>query len=118
MSIPKRIRDRVVEREDHCCIKCGQWAEGGSLHHRKLRSQGGKNTLENLVLAHGSGTTGCHGWMHHERHDSAAQGYIVRPWQDPADVPVEVYGHGLVYLTRDGRYEPATGPSEPLDGAA
>lgn len=118
MRIPKRVRDIVIEREDHCCIRCGQWAEGGSLHHRRLRSAGGKHTVENLVLIHGSGVTGCHGWCHANPLDALAEGLIVRGYHDPAERPVKVYGHGWVYLSADGRYVPAEAPVDPEGVAA
>ena len=118
MRIPKSLRDKVIAREDHCCIRCGQWAEGGSLHHRVMRSQGGRNTIENLVLVCGSGITGCHGWAHHNRTDALAERLLVRSFDDPATTPVRVYGHGWVLLTAAGTYQPSTAPTEPLGGAA
>lgn len=116
--IPKRVRDAVVDREDRCCARCGQWAEGGSLHHRRLKSAGGKNTIQNLILLCGSGTTGCHGWAHHERLDALAVGLIVRGFHNPAERPVKVYGHGWVYLHPSGVYVPAEAPVEPTESAA
>ena len=106
MSIPRKVRDTVVDRADGCCERCGQWAEGGSLHHRKLRSQGGQNTVENLVLLDGSGVTGCHGWAHDNRRDAAALGFVVSAWEDPAVVPVLVWGWGRVLLDDEGSYVP------------
>lgn len=118
MSIPRGLRNKVAAREDFCCSRCGKWADGGSLHHRKLRSQGGRNDLPTLILMCGSGVTGCHGWAHHQRTDAAREGYIVKPWQDPAGVPVKVYGHGWVRLTADGRYVPSRAPLDPTEAAA
>lgn len=118
MNIPRRVRDAVVAREDYCCARCGKWAEGGSLHHRRLRSAGGKHTVPTLILMCGSGTTGCHGWAHAERMDALAEGFIVRGYEDPAERPVKVYGHGWVLLTADGRYLPSTAPVEPSESAA
>lgn len=59
-----------------------------SFHHRLLRSQGGQDSLENLVLLTGSGTTGEHGWVH--AHPLAAElvGLIVPPGIDPAAWPI------------------------------
>ena len=104
--IPRKVRDAVVARADGCCERCGRWAEGGSLHHRKLRSQGGRDTVANLVLLHGSGVTGCHGHVHQDRIDAAIEGFVVPAWEDPAEVSVVVHGYGRVRLSADGGYVP------------
>jgi hypothetical protein len=57
-------------------------------HHRKMRGQRGENTLENVILACGSGTTGCHGYAHHHRAFAERYGLIVRSTANPADVQV------------------------------
>lgn len=78
-----------------------------SFHHRKLRSQGGEDAPENLVLLTGSGTTGEHGWVH--AHPIAAElvGLIVPPGIDPATWPIWRVGilsgtRGWHLQTRDG----------------
>jgi hypothetical protein len=81
----------MYERDEFRCVRCGRYfPEGRGLdaHHRKLRSQGDMGTLDNGVSLCGSGTTGCHGWVH--AHPAAAYrlGLLVHSWDDPAQVPV------------------------------
>jgi hypothetical protein len=82
-QVPPKVRDLIVEREDQCCFRCLGWAEGGSIHHRKLRSRGGRNDPSNLMLLCGSGTTGCHGWVHSNVLAATALGYMVESWEEP-----------------------------------
>lgn len=69
-----------------------------SAHHRQPRQMGGSrapwiNDLCNILLACGSGVTGCHGWVESNRDVAVARGLLVwkgtpqRPIH-PADVPV------------------------------
>lgn len=99
----------VLFRDDGQCFKCGvlvfadRWP-GYSSHHRRLRSGQGSDTFENRITLCGSGTTGCHGWVHHHRAEADANGWIVsRYGPDPADVPVLHWRRGKVHLTVDGR---------------
>lgn len=79
--------------------------ENGSRHHRKLRSRGGADAADNLVLMCGSGTTGCHGWAHAHPADATALGFIVSRWDDPATVPILHALYGWVLLLTDGTAE-------------
>lgn len=63
MSIPKQ----AVLSQPSCAI-CGQ--EAATAHHILKRSQGGDDSLSNLVALCGSGTTGCHGKIENNDHDS------------------------------------------------
>jgi hypothetical protein len=63
---------------------CLVWATNE--HHRKLRSQGGTDEGANLIPCCGSGTTGCHGHIHANPAESYERGWLVKSWQDPADV--------------------------------
>jgi hypothetical protein len=58
-----------------------------SRHHRLPVGQGGKNTMENVVIACGDGTIGCHGYIEHHRAEAYDKGWLVRMGLDPADVP-------------------------------
>ena len=93
----------VDDRDMQRCARCGAvvW-EGGSRHHRKLRSRGGADAAENLILTCGSGTTGCHGWMHGNPADATALGFIVPSWANPADWPILHSLYGWVLLLPDG----------------
>ena len=108
MSNPtKKVCGLVDVRDDHLCVRCGASLYGveGSRHHRKLRSQGGKNDTENLILLCGSGTTGCHGFVHANPAASRASGWIVRSGFDPATVPVLFPDGSWWRLLEDGTKE-------------
>jgi hypothetical protein len=55
----------VVERDGFACVRCGNGVAFGfrSVHHRKLGDRS-LNEPWNLITLCGSGTTGCHGWVH------------------------------------------------------
>lgn len=89
----ERICRRIVnDRANACCERCGVHASvrGLTTHHRVKRSQGGQWSPENCVRLCGHGTTpdGCHSWVEHNPNDAEVEGFHVRPWQDPFDVPV------------------------------
>jgi hypothetical protein len=106
---------RVVERDAGCCAVCAGevWGQRGfdfSLHHRRPAKAGGDRRPEshlpgNLVLLHGSGTTGCH-WLVEEKHRAKAYdtGLLVREPYLPSLRPIEHAVHGLVWLADDGSY--------------
>jgi len=99
--IPAAMRADVLDRDENRCAKCSRYfADGLNLHHRQLRSRGGKNVLSNLISLCGSGTTGCHGWAHAHITEATNLGLIVASWADPAETPVRTW-HGLVLLTDD-----------------
>jgi 5-methylcytosine-specific restriction endonuclease McrA len=89
--IPKEVADAVIARAAGACEACRfTLGEIGHMHHRKLRSQGGQHTLENLLLVH----TQCHDAIHSSKFSSIAYdlGLLVRAWLDPADIPVTPFG--------------------------
>lgn len=104
-----RVRALVLARDGHACTCCGGSVFGQvySIQHRKRRSQGGGNSLPNLITVLGDGTSGCHYRIDSriDPHDEVA-GYTVASWQDPASVPVlyvSAYGSGqMAWLTPDG----------------
>lgn len=116
-GIPAEVRDLVWERAQGWCERCGlallRGQGGYSQHHRKLRSQGGPDSPENLVLLCGSGTTGCHGWVHAHPTLAKAAGWMVERWAEPAEVTVRLALHGLCRLLSDGGLERVWGPKEP-----
>lgn len=57
------------------------------MHHRKLRSQGGRHDPVNLIHIH----TECHIRIHGNPDQSYALGLLVRSGWDPADVPVRKF---------------------------
>lgn len=88
----RTCRRIVKDRADHRCERCGiNWSGWGlTLHHRVKRSQGGPWTPQNCVILCGHGTTprGCHSWAEHHPNDAEREGFHVRPWNDPAEIPI------------------------------
>jgi 5-methylcytosine-specific restriction endonuclease McrA len=83
-AIPKRVRAAVLERSQGVCEACGG-PGADHMHHRRLRSQGGRHEPANLLHIHG---VPCHLDIHLNPDRSYALGHLVRSWADPADVPV------------------------------
>ena len=86
-----RLRAAVEERADGACEFCGDAFGWGmrlqpELHHRKLRSRGGRNTLENCVLVHML----CHLRAHQYPEWATEAGWMVASWDNPAEVEVRV----------------------------
>lgn len=94
MSQPTREACSAVDTRDmQCCVRCGLslHVSHGSRHHRQSR-RFGDHSAANLVLLCGSGTTGCHGWVHAHPALSREIGLIVPSWADPKSVPLYL-GH-------------------------
>jgi hypothetical protein len=64
----------------------------------------------------GSGTTGCHGWIHSNPTKARELGWMVGREEDPAEVPVLLCQYGWVLLDSDGGWEPVN--PETLGGVA
>jgi hypothetical protein len=111
MSVGERMRARLRERAHGCCEICGE-PGATNAHHRLNRSQGGLDTLSNLLLCCGSGTTGCHGAITVSPRTATERGHTVRGSVNPADVPVERWDRVAgkpewVLLDDDGGITPA-----------
>jgi hypothetical protein len=111
--IPKPVRQLVWDRAGGLCEKCGlgliQSANFSySNHHRLLKSRGGQDTVDNLALLCGSGTTGCHGLVHNPlRGNETApvdEGWIVESGTNPQVVPVRHWSGRRLHLLPDGNY--------------
>lgn len=114
----KTTRTTVWTRAGGRCEVCGgplAGVCGFSMHHRRARGMGGSSRTElnspsNLVLACGSGTTGCHGNLESHREQAYADGLLLHDGQDPAQVPVLLADptnparRRLVLLNDDGTY--------------
>ncbi|QSM04673.1 hypothetical protein PROPHIGD54-2_73 [Mycobacterium phage prophiGD54-2] len=92
----RQCRIEVLRRSGGLCERCGIGG-GLSMHHRKKRSQGGPWSLDNIVHVCGHGTVGCHGWIEHNPNAAHSEGYHVRPWEEPASIPI--YQHHLGKFT-------------------
>lgn len=105
------VRAKVLTRDLNRCARCGRYQpEGGHLHHRKLRSQGGLGVIENAILL-------CpldHHWVHSHVAASRAIGLIVPGWADPEVTPVLTW-RGLLLLDVDGDFQSVQVPSVPSE---
>jgi hypothetical protein len=99
----KKVVEIVRFRAEDYCEVCGQTAqESMALHHRKLKSRGGKDTAGNLI------------WVHHKCHNlgtdsihlnpewAEQHGYMVPSWQNPQEVPISLPSGGFALLLDDG----------------
>lgn len=102
-AIPKQTIALVHQRDEESCVRCGTW--GGNVHHRMMRSQAPKDAVhrvENLALLCGSGTTGCHGWVHANPAESYDNGWLVPSWSSPLEEPMTYADGARYYLTWRG----------------
>lgn len=60
LTVPGRIRERVLERDNHSCRVCGRWVEYPATHHIRYRSEGGPDTVDNLVTVGWAPGHDCH----------------------------------------------------------
>ncbi|MDQ8040488.1 HNH endonuclease signature motif containing protein [Cellulosimicrobium sp. XJ-DQ-B-000] len=97
--IPARLRMDVYARAGGRCDLCRIPLAGNAFdaHHRKLRSRGGEDSLENLVALHRH----CHDWVHHHPADATRLGFMVASHADPATTPLHL--HGRTWVLPDGR---------------
>lgn len=100
------LRELVYTRCRGYCEKCGKsLPEGWALHHRKLRSQGGKNEVVNFIALHHA----CHNMGTHAVHmnpaNSYQHGYMVKSYADPAECPLTLPDGSSVMLTDEGTYQ-------------
>jgi hypothetical protein len=109
-TIAPEICRLVDGRAGECCEMCGRHAQGGSRHHRRSKrvKRPDTNMPANLVLLCGSGSTGCHGWVHGHVAEARELGLIVSQWATPADIPITLTT-GVVLLDDYGNYIPTEG---------
>ena len=101
--IDKKVVELVIERAGGYCEFCDCPAEESmALHHRQLKSRGGKDTVANLVWIH----HGCHNLKTDSIHLKPAVaeklGYMVNSWDDPTEVPLVRADGSVVLLLEDG----------------
>jgi 5-methylcytosine-specific restriction endonuclease McrA len=70
--VPILLRAEVLTRDNFTCRHC--LVPGGHLdvHHKRARSQGGSDRLENLVALHRQ----CHRWLHENPAEARRLGFI------------------------------------------
>jgi hypothetical protein len=107
MTVSPVTREMVWTRANSCCERCGQGLtrqSEHSLHHRLLKSRGGRDHVTNLVLLCGTGTTLCHGLVHREVTLSEADGWILPSGTQPAVQSIVHWSGELRWLLPDGTY--------------
>ena len=103
MVLNKDIVKAVEERAGHYCETCGLPAtESMALHHRKLKSRGGKDSVANLIRVHHE----CHNLgsmsIHAQPTMSTNNGWMVSSWRDPEDVPLLLPDGSWALFKNDG----------------
>lgn len=114
MSQPSRATcDLVDARDECCCVRCGRSLYSVltfSRHHRRMRSHPfpGLHLPGNVIDVCGSGSTGCHGYIHEHPAESYEMGWLVRGTSDvlPTEVPMLTALHGWVLIDDAGNWTP------------
>ena len=100
----KKVVEIVFERAGNYCESCGQSCGEFALHHRKLRSQGGKDEPANLIATHHA----CHNLgtksIHINPTKSIQMGWIVPSWAEPSEFPLTLSDGRKVLLDNEGNY--------------
>lgn len=116
-----KARKILYERSGNVCEICG-CARATNAQHRVNKSQGGSWALSNLIHVCGSGSTGCHGYIHSHPERSYANGWSVRQSMNPRHMPALLKAeHGLLqymWLYDDGTKDAVDMASALADGIA
>lgn len=100
-----QLREIVYARCKGYCEKCGtslkpSWA----LHHRKLKSRGGKDEVSNFVALHHE----CHNLgtfsVHLNPEKAEQKGLMLGSWQNPTECPLMLPDGSYVILDNEGNY--------------
>ena len=99
------LREQVLARCNGYCEKCGRTLqESFALHHRKLKSRGGKDSVENLIALHHE----CHNLgtnsVHLNVKEAEKNGWIVPSYAEPSEYPVTLSDGSIVKLSTEGTY--------------
>jgi hypothetical protein len=94
MTTERQARAIIAERCGGRCERCGH--PGYTVHHRRKRSQGGRWDPSNLLALHGSGTTGCHGWVEANPKAAHLLGFWLRHGQTSQETPVWLWGRWVL----------------------
>lgn len=100
------LRELLFDRCSGYCERCGiPLAESWAMHHRLLKSRGGKDEITNVVALHHH----CHNLgtnsVHLNPAEATRQGFMVPSGSNPANVPLLLAERFLVLLTDNGMYE-------------
>lgn len=102
----KKVAQKVLERAGGYCEKCGGTLyDAYNLHHRKLKSRGGKDQVSNLIAVHNY----CHiqqkDSIHDNPEESERMGFMVPSWARPDEHPLIRPDGSIVLLLDDGSYK-------------
>jgi HNH endonuclease len=101
--VKQEIIDMVKERAKGYCEVCGKPEQASmALHHRKLKSRGGKDEVSNLIRichkCHNLGTKS----IHMNPMDAENKGWMVGSWQDPEEAEFLRPDGTKVFLLNNG----------------
>jgi len=101
--VDQKIVALVEARAGYYCETCGGPAlESMALHHRKLKSRGGKDSVSNLIRVHHE----CHNLGTNSIHKNPSiatdKGWMVSSWADPEAEPFLQPDGKWVILKNDG----------------
>lgn len=98
----KKVVAIVQKRANGYCETCGGATNSGALHHRKLKSRGGKDTPSNLIYIHHE----CHNMrtdsIHLNPEKAEQKGWMVPSWQEPEETVFTMPDGGFALLLNDG----------------
>ena len=105
----QQVVDIVLARAGHYCEACGNPCAEFALHHRRLKSQGGKDEPCNLIAVHHK----CHNLgtdsIHLNPKRSMEMGWIVPSWADPAEYALHRPDGSKVLLDNEGSFSEIEG---------
>jgi hypothetical protein len=99
----KEIVKIVTDRANGYCEVCGAPEKPSmALHHRKLKSRGGKDSVSNLIWVH----HGCHNLdtksIHLNPSYAEDKGWMCPSWREPSEHPFVKPDGSIVLLQEDG----------------
>jgi hypothetical protein len=96
-QLERQARAGVRHRSGGDCEIRTPWHLGRATNfsHRQHEGRGGKWAAYNGLDACGSGTTGCHGYLHAHPEESRENGWLVSGWGDPASTPALIWHGGV-----------------------
>jgi hypothetical protein len=101
----KVIAETVLGRAKGYCERCGKPERDLALHHRKLKSRGGKDEVSNLVaICHP-----CHNLdtksVHLNPKEATLRGWMVPSFADSEYYPLHLPSGKIVRLDNEGNYK-------------
>ena len=102
----KKIAEKVLQRANGYCEVCGKvLGDDYALHHRKLRSRGGKDEVANIIAIHHS----CHNTgtnsIHLNPQKATLKGWMIPSYGIPTEFPFHTPEGDIVKLTNEGTKE-------------